>query len=231
MAAKLRTTSRPRTRFLAQLRFATCCLCTLLLLAATIIGYFRLAVLSGSTFWSNEDRHLLVCAALCDGELALRVQPMSRTNRQVETTLPDVLSTTGGYQWSTERYSFSVITEALWRAKPILPGLRFGRQTKWGMPETTWSFLLVTTSKPPQAIRSGNFVGTSTAVSVHGSYLVAAAAGLTWLSYRRIPHLAQPHECPKCRYDLRSTPEPAGPLLDRCPECGHETATGSGAKA
>lgn len=29
--------------------------------------------------------------------------------------------------------------------------------------------------------------------------------------------------CPACAYDDRATPDPAGPLLDRCPECGRTT--------
>jgi hypothetical protein len=40
-----------------------------------------------------------------------------------------------------------------------------------------------------------------------------------WKRSRRYP----PHACQSCGYDLRSTPDPAGPLLARCPECGRDT--------
>jgi hypothetical protein len=47
---------------------------------------------------------------------------------------------------------------------------------------------------------------------------------------RRLRRLALDGHCRRCGYDLRATPDPAGPRLPACPECGAAEA-GNGAAA
>jgi hypothetical protein len=49
--------------------------------------------------------------------------------------------------------------------------------------------------------------------------LFAIAPALAAWRWRR-PRPRPTHECPACGYDLRATPDPAGPRLPACPECG-----------
>lgn len=59
------------------------------------------------------------------------------------------------------------------------------------------------------------------ALTLHAAY--PFAFGLLLLVFcRRRPTGDTPiRACPVCHYDLRSTPDPAGPALATCPECGH----------
>jgi len=59
------------------------------------------------------------------------------------------------------------------------------------------------------------------ALTLHAAY--PFALGLLLLVFcRRHPTGDTPIQaCPVCHYDLRSTPDPAGPALATCPECGY----------
>jgi hypothetical protein len=45
------------------------------------------------------------------------------------------------------------------------------------------------------------------------------------VAWRRRVRRAAAGRCPSCGYDLRATPQPGGPLLPRCPECGAAART------
>jgi len=56
-------------------------------------------------------------------------------------------------------------------------------------------------------------------------WLVVLCTGLplvrVWRRRRWMRRAAELGLCPSCGYDLRATADPDGPLLARCPECGH----------
>lgn len=66
-----------------------------------------------------------------------------------------------------------------------------------------------------------------TSASIHLGPLSAFFAAYPAVALARRRSLARlsPHQCPACKYDLRSTADPAGPLFLTCPECGHTAPT------
>jgi hypothetical protein len=53
--------------------------------------------------------------------------------------------------------------------------------------------------------------------------LITLPPVLLWVGWRfHRPAKLSPGRCRRCGYDLRATPDDAGELLDRCPECGTE---------
>jgi hypothetical protein len=58
--------------------------------------------------------------------------------------------------------------------------------------------------------------------------LVFAVAPARWVFlYRRDQLRRRKGLCRKCGYDLRATPDADGPLMQRCPECGHAVDSAS----
>jgi hypothetical protein len=79
---------------------------------------------------------------------------------------------------------------------------------------------------------SGSPYGRSAVLFTLPCWLLALAAGawpagsaaLSVRRRRRLRRLALVGRCRRCGYDLRATPDPAGPRLPACPECGAAAA-------
>ena len=76
---------------------------------------------------------------------------------------------------------------------------------------------------PGLTFRRAGFAAPTSAFALTFAILPAVVTARLIRAWRRRRRPA--HLCPACRYDLRAPPAAAGPLLSRCPECGHTLRT------